>query len=55
MEALPPVTPESVAAARDACLRERQRVLEATGILITDDGKILLPPKEFVVRPSVGK
>lgn len=52
---LPPVTAESIAAARDACLRDRAEVLRRTGVLITEDGRILLPPREFVVRPSVGK
>ncbi len=42
---LPPVTAESIAAAKCAALLERHDVLLRTGILITDDGRVLLPPQ----------
>lgn len=38
-----PVTPESIHRAREAQLRERQIVEQATGIRIADSGRLLTP------------
>jgi hypothetical protein len=38
-----PVTPESIAAAQEAMWRERYEVQLITGVIITCDGRIILP------------
>jgi hypothetical protein len=38
-----PVTPESIAAAQEAMWRERYGVQLITGVIITCDGRIILP------------
>lgn len=40
---LPPVTKESIAAAKAAMLRERYDVTKETGVVIRPDGTIVLP------------
>lgn len=40
-----PVTPESLQAAKEACWRDRYQVHMQTGVVITEDGKIILPTK----------
>lgn len=38
-----PQTAESIAAAKLACLRERARVTELTGVTFTEEGRMRLP------------
>lgn len=49
-----PVTPESIAAAKEATRRERQRIFAATGIRIHEDGTFTLPPKFIIGCPRSG-
>lgn len=48
-------TPESIAAAKDARDRERDAIYAQSGLRVTDDGAIVIPPRAFIVLcPKVG-
>jgi hypothetical protein len=54
-QSVPPVTPESIKAAKAAMLRERFNVMRETGVVIRPDGTMVLPSLDVTPKAHMPK